>query len=97
MTRFPYCRLKTVTIAGRVVTLNLLEDDGSVRMRNYELSSKRSADCLYRSITELHCFFRCDNIREDVLNRTNPSINFSIFDHKDSELNRFFNLSCFAQ
>nr|CUU98863.1 hypothetical transcript [Hymenolepis microstoma] len=77
--RFPYCRLKTVTIAGRVVTLNLLEDDGSVKMRNYELSSKRSADCLYRSITELHCFFRCDNVRDDVLNRTNPS--FSIFDH----------------
>ncbi|VDO06284.1 unnamed protein product [Rodentolepis nana] len=77
--RFPYCRLKTVTIAGRVVTLNLLEDDGSVKMRNYELASKRSADCLYRSITELHCFFRCDNIRDDVLNRTNPS--FSIFDH----------------
>ncbi|CDS37704.1 E3 ubiquitin protein ligase MYLIP [Echinococcus multilocularis] len=83
--RFPYCRLKTVTISGRVVTLNLLEDDASVKMRNYELSSKRSADCLYRSITELHCFFRCDNIRDDVLNRTNPSINFAtIFDHNNT-------------
>ncbi|CDS37705.1 E3 ubiquitin protein ligase MYLIP A [Echinococcus multilocularis] len=86
LTRFPYCRLKTVTISGRVVTLNPLEDDASVKMRNYELSSKRSADCLYRSITELHCFFRCDNIRDDVLNRTNPSINFAtIFDHNNSE------------
>ncbi|KAL5107573.1 E3 ubiquitin-protein ligase MYLIP-A [Taenia crassiceps] len=77
--------LKTVTISGRVVTLNLLEDDASVKMRNYELSSKRSADCLYRSITELHCFFRCDNVRDDVLNRTNPGINFStIFDHNNT-------------
>ncbi|VDD81389.1 unnamed protein product [Mesocestoides corti] len=83
--RFPYCRLKTVTIAGRVVTLNLLEDDGSVKMRNYELSSKRASDSLYRSITELHCFFRCDNVRDDVLTRTNPSINLSsIFDHNGS-------------
>lgn len=97
LTRFPYCRLKTVTISGRVVTLNLLEDDASVKMRNYELSSKRSADCLYRSITELHCFFRCDNIRDDVLNRTNPGINFStIFDHNNSECIAFQRITCRA-
>uniref|UniRef100_A0A0R3SY69 FERM_N domain-containing protein n=1 Tax=Hymenolepis diminuta TaxID=6216 RepID=A0A0R3SY69_HYMDI len=77
--QFLYCRLKAVTIAAQVLTLNLLEDDGSVKMRNYELLNKQSADCLYRSIIEIHCFFSCDNISEDVLNRTNPS--FTLFDH----------------
>ncbi|KAL5968294.1 E3 ubiquitin-protein ligase MYLIP-A [Taenia solium] len=88
---------KTVTITGRVVKLNLLEDDASVKIRNYELSSKRSADCLYRSITELHCFFRCDNVRDDVLNRTNPGINLStIFDHNNSECIAIQEITCHA-
>ncbi|VDQ03551.1 unnamed protein product [Trichobilharzia regenti] len=45
--RFPFCRVHTITNSARVVTLNLLEDDGSVKGQNYQLSSTRLAYALY--------------------------------------------------
>ncbi|VDN11949.1 unnamed protein product, partial [Dibothriocephalus latus] len=53
-TGYPYCRLQTVTVTNRVVTLNLLEDDGSVKARPFQLTCIRAANSLYRSITEVH-------------------------------------------
>lgn len=82
--RYPYCRVHTVTTSARVVTLNLLEDDGSVKGRNYQLATNRLASSLYRSITEIHAFFRCDSVRDTVLWQTTRDLKdalVSIFDH----------------
>ncbi|TPP65960.1 E3 ubiquitin-protein ligase MYLIP-A [Fasciola gigantica] len=86
--RFPYCRVHTVTTSARVVTLNLLEDDGSVKGRNYQLATNRLASSLYRSITEIHAFFRCDSVRDTVLWQTTRDLKdalVSIFDHNGKD------------
>ncbi|CAL8102268.1 unnamed protein product [Calicophoron daubneyi] len=86
--RFPYCRVHTVTTSARVVTLNLLEDDGSVKARNYQLSTARLAGALYRSVTEVHAFFRCDSVRDHVLLQTTRDFKdafTSMFDHSGKD------------
>uniref|UniRef100_A0A0X3NUC5 E3 ubiquitin-protein ligase MYLIP n=1 Tax=Schistocephalus solidus TaxID=70667 RepID=A0A0X3NUC5_SCHSO len=95
--KYPYCRLQTVTVTNRVVTLNLLEDDGSVKSRPFQLTCIRAANSLYRSITEVHCFFLCDNVREDVLQQTNRDLRetlTSFFDHNSKDYAFDVRLTC---
>ncbi|VEL32594.1 unnamed protein product [Protopolystoma xenopodis] len=77
-------RVTTVTTSTRVVTLNLLEDDASLKSKNYQLATTRLGNSLYRCIMELHSFFRCDSVREDVITQTNRDLRdafTSLFDH----------------
>ncbi|KAL7059859.1 hypothetical protein AAHC03_013864 [Spirometra sp. Aus1] len=95
--KYPYCRLQTVTVTNRVVTLNLLEDDGSVKSRPFQLTCIRAANSLYRSITEVHCFFLCDNVRDDVLQQTNRDLRetlTSLFDHNSKDYAFDVRLTC---
>ncbi|CAL8074108.1 unnamed protein product [Calicophoron daubneyi] len=74
----PYCRVHTVTTSARVITLNLLEDDDSVKARNYQVSTARLAGAVYRSVIEVHAFFDTTRDFKDAFT--------SMFDHngKDS-------------
>ncbi|CAH8642336.1 unnamed protein product [Heterobilharzia americana] len=83
--RFPFCRVHTITNSTRVVTLNLLEDDGSVKGQNYQLSSTRLAYALYRTITEVHAFFHSDSIKQSLLDQTVRESFASMFDHNGKE------------
>ncbi|KAF5396146.1 E3 ubiquitin protein ligase MYLIP [Paragonimus heterotremus] len=84
--KFPYCRVHTITTSSRVVTLNLLEDDGSVKGRNYQLASPRLASSLYRSVTEVYAFFRCDSVKKEVLLQTRRDFRDTItFHHNGKE------------
>ncbi|TGZ68195.1 hypothetical protein CRM22_004381 [Opisthorchis felineus] len=84
--KFPYCRVQTITTSSRVVTLNLLEDDGSVKARNYQLASPRLASSLYRLVNEVYAFFRCDSVRKEVLSQTRRDILDAIsFHHNGKE------------
>nr|CAH8872568.1 unnamed protein product [Trichobilharzia regenti] len=83
--RFPFCRVHTITNSARVVTLNLLEDDGSVKGQNYQLSSTRLAYALYRTITEVHAFFHSDSIKQSLLDQTVRESFSSMFDHNGKE------------
>ncbi|CAH8567474.1 unnamed protein product [Schistosoma turkestanicum] len=83
--RFPFCRVHTITNSARVVTLNLLEDDGSVKGQNYQLSSTRLAYSLYRTITEVHAFFQSDSIKQSLIEQTVRESFTSMFDHNGKE------------
>ncbi|TNN16269.1 E3 ubiquitin-protein ligase MYLIP [Schistosoma japonicum] len=85
MERFPFCRVHTITNTARVVTLNLLEDDGSVKGHNYQLSSTRLAYSLYRTITEVHAFFQSDSIKQSLIDQTVRESFTSMFDHNGKE------------
>lgn len=78
---FPFCRVHTITNSARVVTLNLLEEDGSVKGQNYQLSSTRLAYSLYRTITEVHAFFQSDSIKQSLIEQTVRESFTSMFDH----------------
>uniref|UniRef100_A0A3Q0KLM4 RING-type E3 ubiquitin transferase n=2 Tax=Schistosoma mansoni TaxID=6183 RepID=A0A3Q0KLM4_SCHMA len=83
--RFPFCRVHTITNSARVVTLNLLEEDGSVKGQNYQLSSTRLAYSLYRTITEVHAFFQSDSIKQSLIDQTVRESFTSMFDHNGKE------------
>ncbi|OON19622.1 hypothetical protein X801_04509 [Opisthorchis viverrini] len=83
---FPYCRVQTITTSSRVVTLNLLEDDGSVKARNYQLASPRLASSLYRLVNEVYAFFRCDSVRKEVLSQTRRDILDAISFHHNGDV-----------
>ncbi|KAK4474960.1 hypothetical protein MN116_002063 [Schistosoma mekongi] len=85
MERLPFCRVHTITNAARVVTLNLLEDDGNVKGQNYQLSSTRLAYSLYRTITEVHAFFQSDSIKQSLIDQTVRESFTSMFDHNGKE------------
>lgn len=84
--KFPYCRVHTITTSSRVVTLNLLEEDGSIKGRNYQLATPRLASALYRAVTEVYAFFRCDSVRKEVLLQTRRDLKDAItFHHNGKE------------
>lgn len=66
-----FCRIKYITIdltthSNRNLVLNILQDDEETTVQEYRLVSDKAAQGLYRCITEMHSFFRCDTVRNVV-------------------------------
>ena len=61
-----YHGLHTATHDGRQLTLSLLRDDASSTNVTFRLVTQRAAIALYRSVTEMHSFYRCDTVRNAV-------------------------------
>ncbi|XP_059141114.1 E3 ubiquitin-protein ligase MYLIP-like [Physella acuta] len=63
----PYTQIRLATHNERIVRIELMNDAGVTdREECYKLISRRAAVALYRCITEMHSFYRCDTICSDV-------------------------------
>lgn len=63
----PYIQIKLVTHAEKVVQIKLINDAMEIcSEETFKLVSKKAAIALYRCITEMHSFYRCDTVCSDV-------------------------------
>ena len=62
-----YSQISLATHNEKTVHLQLMDDAAEVHgEESYKLVSKRAAIGLYRCITEMHSFYRCDTICADI-------------------------------
>ncbi|XP_013064935.2 E3 ubiquitin-protein ligase MYLIP-like isoform X1 [Biomphalaria glabrata] len=65
--RFPYPQIRLATHNEKTVHIELMNDAGETeKEESYKLISRRAAVALYRCITEMHSFFRCATVCDDV-------------------------------
>lgn len=65
--RIPYVQIKLVTHAEKVIQIKLMNDAMEIcSEETFKLVSKKAAIALYRCITEMHSFYRCDTVCSDV-------------------------------
>ena len=64
--RIPWCSIQKATHSGLDVMLHLLQEDGNVTTRSLRLTSKIAANSLYRDMTEVYSFYKCDTVGEIV-------------------------------
>ncbi|KAK6178475.1 hypothetical protein SNE40_013261 [Patella caerulea] len=63
----PYPLIQMATYMDRSVVLKIYNADGEPKnTMGFKLVSRKAANALYRSVTEMHSFFRCDTVRNDV-------------------------------
>ncbi|CAL1532351.1 unnamed protein product [Lymnaea stagnalis] len=63
----PYTQIRLATHNEKVVRIELINDAGETEKEEcFKLISSRAAVALYRCITEMHSFYRCDTICSDV-------------------------------
>jgi E3 ubiquitin-protein ligase MYLIP len=60
---YPAVRTVRHTTNNRTLYLDTVHDDGSPLELCFKLISDKAANGLYRSVTEMHSFYRCDTIR----------------------------------
>ena len=51
---------------GKMTTLKIMNDNGTLRDLDFRHSSQTSANSMYRCITEMHSFFWCDTVHTEV-------------------------------
>ena len=54
------------THKGRLMFLHTYKADGSINVLGVKLVSEHGANALYRAVTEMHSFYRCDTVRGAV-------------------------------
>ena len=64
--RIEYPSIQKAVNSGKMLNLQLVQDNGSVHQQSYKLGSERHAQALYRCITEMYSFYHCDNVRNAV-------------------------------
>lgn len=65
--RIPYTQIRLATHNERLVHIELLDDAGEVCSQEcFKLVSRKAAVALYRCITEMHSFYRCDTVCSNV-------------------------------
>lgn len=66
----PYPSIHMATHRDREVYLQKIDDSGELQPAvGYRLVSRKAAVALYRCITEMHSFYRCDTVSCDVSNQ----------------------------
>ena len=61
-----YKTIQKATVNGKVLSLYLVTDEGETEIEEKRLSTPRAASALYRSVTEMYSFYRCDTVRDVV-------------------------------
>ena len=61
-----YPTVQMATHAGKCLFLHTLKDDGTCVILGFKLVSQKAANGLYRCVTEMHSFYRCDTVRNAV-------------------------------
>lgn len=64
--KITYVALVKVRTSTNFFMMKYIEEDGEVTERKFRLSSTKSANALYRIITEKHVFYSCDTVRDSV-------------------------------
>ncbi|XP_013410817.1 E3 ubiquitin-protein ligase MYLIP isoform X2 [Lingula anatina] len=62
----PYPTVQIAIHNGKDFHLTVIRDNGSQHTQGFRLVSQRAADALYRCVTEMHSFYRCDTVRNAV-------------------------------
>lgn len=79
----------------RELYLQLIDDSGGLLPAvGYKLVSRKAAVALYRCITEMHSFYRCDTVSFDVSNQFCRDLKgtlISIF-NENTDLGKFNNI-----
>lgn len=63
----PYAQIRLATHSEKSVNITLIDDFGEPKSEElFKLRSRKSAVALYRCITEMHSFYRCDTVGSNV-------------------------------
>ncbi|KAK3765862.1 hypothetical protein RRG08_026328 [Elysia crispata] len=63
----PYAQIRLATHSEKSVNITLIDDYGESQNEElFKLRSRKSAVALYRCITEMHSFYRCDTVGSNV-------------------------------
>ena len=61
-----YQAINTVTHDSRSLLLQTVDDSGAGLTHTFKLVTHRAANALYRAMTEIHSFYRCDTVGSDI-------------------------------
>ena len=64
--RIQYPAIQTVTHSGRTLLLHAVDDCGGPVSQTFQLHSSTAANALYRAMTEVYSFYRCDTVGSNV-------------------------------
>ncbi|GFN92385.1 myosin regulatory light chain interacting protein a [Plakobranchus ocellatus] len=63
----PYSQIRLATHSEKCVNITLINDFGEAQSEElFKLRSRKAAVALYRCITEMHSFYRCDTVGSNV-------------------------------
>ncbi|XP_022341160.2 E3 ubiquitin-protein ligase MYLIP-like [Crassostrea virginica] len=74
MSRFPYPIVQKAVHNGRKCLLCVFNEDGETTHEEFKMVSSKAAIAMYRSITEMHSFFRCDTINSEVFSQVSQDL-----------------------
>ncbi|KAK3581172.1 hypothetical protein CHS0354_024705 [Potamilus streckersoni] len=80
-----YPTIQKAVHSGRICNLHIVNDKGEVTEMIFKLVSQKAANALYRSVTEMHSFFRCDTVQVAVASQFSRDLKgtfASIFNEK---------------
>ncbi|XP_022530002.2 E3 ubiquitin-protein ligase MYLIP-B [Astyanax mexicanus] len=67
ITRFIYPAIQMATQSGKNVYVTITKDDGDNLVLLFKFITTSAASGLYRAITEIHAFYRCDTVTSAVM------------------------------
>lgn len=74
ISRFPYPIVQKAIHNSKKCLLYVFTEDGEVTHEEFKMVSCKAAISLYRSITEMHTFFRCDTINMEVFSQVSQDL-----------------------
>lgn len=93
--RYRFCQVQKVQVSGRIFFLTVINADASHTEFGYRMVTRAAANALYRCVTEMHAFYRCHTVHEEVTSQTNRDFRttlvslFSV-DHESSDRELFW-------
>ena len=78
--------MKSAIHDAKKCKLYYYNDDGEVEHKEFRMVSAKAAIALYRCMTEMHSFFKCDTINTEVFSQRTQDLKgilTSIFLHDD--------------
>lgn len=94
--RFPYPIVQKAVHNGRKCLLCVFNEDGETTHEEFKMVSSKAAIAMYRIITEMHSFFRCDTINSEVFSQVSQDLKgvlASIFLKENNSVGKFFFIS----
>lgn len=95
--RFPYPIVQKAVHNGKKCLLCVFNEDGETTHEEFKMVSCKAAVALYRSITEMHSFFRCDTINSEVFSQVSQDLKgvlASIFLKENNSVGKVYIIDC---
>lgn len=67
--KLDYAMITKVETIGRTCVFKVMTDNGIEREMLFKLNSESLANAVYRCITEMHSFFKCDTVSKEVFSQ----------------------------